>query len=144
MNTLTLIRGIPGSGKSTLAKLLVDNCARYGAMMHHFEADMWFYRGGKYDFDAAKLRLAHQWCQESTADCLRTGYHVVVSNTFTTIKELKPYFEMSYDILGKPPIVYVAQNEFQNIHSVPDEKLLAMKQRFVYDISSLFVEPNKD
>lgn len=42
---LTLIRGLPGSGKTTLAKQL-------GVL--HVEADMYFMRDGRYQFEDGK------------------------------------------------------------------------------------------
>jgi hypothetical protein len=61
-----------------------------------------------------------------------------VSNTFTTRRELKPYFNLAKEF-GIVPVVYLAQNQFQNVHNVPAEKLQKMRDRFQYDISELFV-----
>ncbi len=73
--TLTLIRGLPGSGKSTLAKTFTDAT--------HLEADMYFVdKHGDYHYDATKVRLAHNWCQEETQGALLRGESVVISNTF--------------------------------------------------------------
>ena len=132
MQKLILIRGVPGSGKSTLAKTLSLN-----AGTHHLEADMFFMIGGVYNFDATQLHYAYMWCQRKTKNYLSVGYDVIVSNTFTTKKELKPYFEIAseYGIITQ---VIVCQNEFTNVHSVPDAALARMKERFTYDISSLF------
>jgi flagellar biosynthesis/type III secretory pathway protein FliH len=35
-----------------------------------------------------------------------------------------------------------AQNQFNNVHNVPADKLQAMRDRFQYDISELFVDQN--
>lgn len=129
-----LLRGLPGSGKSSLAFSIAHDDSVF-----RIEADMYFVDKvtGKYNFDADKLHQAHKWCQSKTEDFLELGYDVVVSNTFTTKKELKPYFEIAakYGII---PQVIVCQNEFKNVHDVPDEALKRMKDRFTYDISSLF------
>ncbi len=134
MTNLILIRGLPGSAKSTLAKSLIrdnDNGV-------HFEADMYFQNTeGEYIFDQTKLHQAHMWCQEQTMKYLRFEYDVVVSNTFTTIKELKPYFDIA-DEFGIVPQVILCQNQFNNVHDVPQEALDRMKNRFCYDISPLF------
>lgn len=131
MQNLMLIRGIPGSGKSTLARRFCN------AGFVHLEADMYFIKDGEYNFDATKLKYAHEWCQTSTVDELRKCRSVCVSNTFTTIKELKPYFDIaaSFEIV---PTVILAQNQFQNVHNVPDEAMTRMQGRFQYDISTLF------
>lgn len=126
---LILIRGIPGSGKSTIAKEMNGI---------HLEADMYFMRDGDYQFDINRLREAHEWCQLTTKKRLGEGATVIVSNTFTTIKELRPYFEIAseFDIV---PNVIVAQGEFGSVHNVPEETLAKMKARFAYDISELYV-----
>jgi hypothetical protein len=63
--------------------------------------------------------------------------NVIVSNTFTTKKELRPYFNLAkhYDII---PVVIVCQNQFESIHDVPSETLEKMKSRFQYNIDELF------
>lgn len=129
---LILLRGTPGSGKSTLAKMLIS-----GTDTKHIEADQYFMIDDKYNFDITHIGLAHKWCQDMTDTYLTQGYNVVCSNTFTTKKELKSYFEIGekHEIV---PNVIVCQNEFENIHSVPEETLKKMKERFTYDISSLF------
>lgn len=130
MSRLILIRGLPGSGKSTIAKCYS------GAI--HVEADMFHMNeDGVYDWKAERLGASHKWCQDTTAERLEAGYDVVVSNTFTTIKELRPYFNIAA-ANNIVPTVIIAQNEFNNIHAVPEEALTRMRKRFVWDISELF------
>jgi predicted kinase len=141
MTALILVRGIPGSGKSTLAKILKDALDKEGMpAAYHYEADMYFLdEQGNYNFDAAELGAAHGWCLHKTREGLERGGTVIVSNTFTTRRELKPYFNLAkeFDIV---PVVYLAQNQFTNVHGVPEDKLQAMRDRFQYDISELFAE----
>ena len=92
MAKLTLVRGIPGSGKSTLAKALA-----YSPDVMHLETDMFWMVDGEYKFDINRLREAHEWCQAETRKHLKNDFEVVVSNTFTTIKELRPYFDLAKD-----------------------------------------------
>lgn len=129
---LFLVRGLPGSGKSTIA----EHLSRI-SWMQHLEADMYFMKDGVYNFDINKLGAAHAWCQAETRECLREGNPVVVSNTFTTIKELRPYFDIAKEFNIVPNVI-LAQNCFQNEHNVPEETLAKMKARFVYDISELY------
>lgn len=123
MTSLTLIRGLPGSGKSTLAKNL-DVAIR-------LEADQFFIVLDKYVFDVNKLHAAHEWCQTNTDNCLGNGFSVVVSNTFTTKKELLPYFEIAKKH-GIIPNVITCNGEFGSIHNVPEETMNKMRQRFDY------------
>lgn len=129
---LILIRGLPGSGKSTLAEEIDGR---------HIEADQYWMVSGQYIFDANKLHQAHNWCQMECLHHLQRHHDVVVSNTFTTKKELKPYFEIAkqFNIV---PIVIHCQNNFGNIHNVPEETLKKMRQRWQYDISELFEDIN--
>ena len=126
---LLLVRGLPGSGKSTLAKNLIG-------WYWHLETDQFWMQDGEYKFDASKLGEAHAWCQEKTRKLLADGFSPVVSNTFTTKKELKPYFDIAkeFDIV---PTVILCQSSWGNIHNVPEETLKRMAARFEYDISDL-------
>jgi len=134
---LTLIRGLPGSGKTTLASDLRFSLSTRGEV-DHFEADMYFEdENGNYNFDRTKLREAHVWCQEQTRMSLKAGKIVIVSNTFTTTKELQPYFDIAATF-GITPSVYLTQNDWGSIHNVPTETLNEMRKRFVFDLSTLF------
>jgi len=129
---LILVRGLPGSGKSTIARQF----EKLGFV--HVEADQHFMVSGEYKFDASKLHIAHQQCLLNARVCLEGFQSCVVSNTFTTKRELEPYFKLAseFEIV---PVVLLAQNDFGNVHDVPKETLAKMRGRFEYDISSLFV-----
>ena len=127
MKTLYLIRGLPGAGKSTLAKTLVGNEG------FHFEADMYFYdKEGNYNFDVTKLHEAHQRCENNVNQIMNYGKStIVVSNTFTTEKEMKPYMFLAEHYNYKI-VSLVVENRHGNksIHDVPDETLDKMEKRF--------------
>lgn len=132
MTSLTILRGLPGSGKSTLAKKLLT---KDGV---HFEADQYFVdKDGRYVYDGLQIGEAHQWCQNETDNALSYKQDVIVSNTFTTVKELRPYFVLAQSY-GIVPNVILCQGNFGSIHNVPDEVLARMKLRFAFDISELF------
>lgn len=125
MKDLILLRGLPGSGKSTLAKTL-------GGV--HFEADMFFQdiSTGRYNFDAVKLKIAHQWCQTSTEGAMEVEEsRIIVSNTFTQEWEMQPYFELAKKY-GYRVHSLIVENRHGGIneHNVPEEKLEQMEKRF--------------
>ena len=121
---LFLIRGLPGSGKSILAKTLGGK---------HVEADMYFINhNGEYEFDAKGINYAHKQCK----DCTELWMHkeeklIVVSNTFTTERELKPYYELA-EQYGYKVTSLIVENRHGGIseHDVPQETIDKMKNRF--------------
>lgn len=128
MKKLFLLRGLPGAGKSTLAKSISN------ALTGHFEADMYFVdEHGNYNFDASKLRDAHEWCKRQVESVM--GLHgldtVIVSNTFTQEWEMQPYFKMA-ERYGYTIFSLIVENRHcgVNEHGVPEEKLEQMKNRF--------------
>lgn len=118
---LTIIRGLPGSGKSTLAR---------GLGILHYEADMFFIRpDGKYKFNPGLIKQAHEWCQNSVRCALYARRDVVVSNTFTTHKEMQPYIEFAKKC-DAPLKVYRMIGNYGSIHNVPEETIERMRNRF--------------
>lgn len=116
---LVLVRGLPGSGKSTLARQLT----RLGYA--HFEADDYFVVDGVYSYEAARIRDAHTWCRHQARQALAEGRRVVVANTFTRLREIVPYAEMS-DLVA----VLWARGSWQNLHGVPEDTLKGMAARW--------------
>jgi predicted kinase len=84
-----------------------------------------------YDFDASKLYQAHKQCQQYTEDAMNEGWNVVVSNTFTTEKELKPYLDLAVKY-GYSVTSMIVENRHGNasIHDVPEETMQKMRNRF--------------
>ena len=125
MRELILLRGIPGSGKSTLAKIIGGE---------HYETDMYFQRGLKdvYQFDASKLKQAHEWCRDLVIMAmLRQEPKIVVSNTFTQEWEMDAYYELAAKY-GYRVHSIIVENRHGGVneHGVPEDKLQAMKDRF--------------
>lgn len=126
MARLTIVRGLPGSGKTTFAKTL--GCA-------HFEADMYHIKDGLYEWKASNLRYAHQWCQDMVWDCSNHKIDCVVSNTFTTLKEMRPYLDMKFDTIK----VYHCTGDYGNIHDVPDDIIEKMRNRWYKHEGEIYV-----
>lgn len=126
MKTLILLRGLPGSGKSTLAELFLSNPADVCS------ADNFFMKGGKYEFDANLLGKAHEYCQTACRLKMAKGDDVVVvANTSTTERELKPYYDLAKTFNYRVASVIVENRHGGvNIHNVPDEAIQRMKDRF--------------
>jgi predicted kinase len=122
MKVMYLLRGLPGAGKSTLANQLSSNIC---------EADMYFMRNGEYQFDMNLLGAAHMWCRMRCEDFMKDEQPtVVVSNTLTSEKELKPYIEFAekyrYQIIS---LIVENRHGNKSIHDVPDETLERMEVR---------------
>jgi len=121
--TLYLVRGLPGSGKSTLAKQIAPNA--------NIAADDYFTDNhGSYNFDPAKLKLAHDHCKTVTLEYLKLGTPIVaVHNTFSQQWEADDYLEMAskyeYSVF-----VIECQSSFGSIHGVPAETIDKMERRW--------------
>jgi energy-coupling factor transporter ATP-binding protein EcfA2 len=123
------IEGNIGAGKTTFAKTL-------GGI--HIEADQYFIDGeGNYKFDGSKIKLAHEYCRAQTEAWMQTKgdqvstNKIVVSNTFTQLWEMEPYFEMAkrhgYKVFS---IVVENRHGGTNEHNVPEDKIEQMRNRF--------------
>ena len=130
MRNLYLLRGLPGSGKSTLARFVGDAFV---------EADMFFLKNGKYEFDGSKIRDAHAWCQSTVrewmqmnADTYGLEYsEIAVSNTFTQEWEMEAYYNLAQEFNYKVfSMIVENRHDGVNSHGVPEDKLEAMKSRF--------------
>jgi len=129
---LTLVRGLPGSGKSTFANTITNEFSVC-------EADKFFYdKEGNYNFDATKLRIAHEWCKNQVEMRMKDNQlneqfypEIVVSNTFTQEWEMEAYYKLAerygYKVFS---IIVENRHEGVNQHGVPDDKLQQMRERF--------------
>jgi hypothetical protein len=118
---LVLIRGLPGSGKSTLAK------TRF-ADFFHLEADMFFIDSqGGYNWNHSDVGEAHKWCQNTARVLLNLGFNGVVSNSFTELWEMNPYFDM---VDNAEIQVTEVDGHWKNTHNISDEKIEVMRQRW--------------
>jgi predicted kinase len=129
---LTIVRGLPGSGKSTFANFVWNDYAIC-------EADKFFYdKEGNYNFDASKLKQAHEWCRNEVETRMKDNQNnpqyypeIVVSNTFTQEWEMQAYFDLAEKYEYKVFSVIVENRHGnKNIHGVPDDTLKRMKDRF--------------
>jgi predicted kinase len=131
---LYIVRGIPGSGKSTMAKMLV------GEEFLVCEADKYFIdkETGEYNFDFTKIKEAHKFCQDTVETYMKDSLvndqfyrEIAVSNTFTQEWEMEPYLELA-KTYGYKTFSIIVENRHGGVnqHSVPDEVLTKMRERF--------------
>ena len=123
--SLILVRGIPGAGKNTFAETIA-----LGAPV--ISADDYFMRNGVYMFDKEQLGKAHRWCQNTATGYMVSGKpRIFVANTFTTEKEMKPYFDLAKNY-GYAVFSIIVENRDggKNVYNVLGETLTAMKERF--------------
>ena len=128
---LILLRGLPGSGKSTLAKIILQ--LPYNDEPEVLSADDFFEMGDKeYEFNPTKLREAHNYCQFRCSERMRQQKaRIVVANTFTQEWEMDEYFKMAERYNYRVHTVIVENRHgSENIHGVPEDKLLQMQKRF--------------
>lgn len=127
METLVLIRGLPGCGKTTFAEVIG------GASV---AADDYFDKFHDGQFDASRLRNAHEWCQSTVDEWMSYRQPlIVVHNTFTTKKEMEAYYDMA-NRHGYRVIQTIVENTHGNVsvHDVPEETVEKMKDRFEVDL----------
>lgn len=125
---LVIFRGPSGSGKSTAAsKFLVENFrSDADPAQRRFEADQFFMKDGKYNFDASKLGQAHGWCQRGVHEAMQNEVSpIIVSNTSMTKWEVNPYLQLAEEY-GYEVVVYKIKGPWdaelyasRNAHNVP-------------------------
>ena len=127
---LILLRGIPGSGKTTLGEVILRTPNN---QLKPLSSDDYFIdEHGNYNFDATKLKEAHNDCQQRCSHLMQNDVmKIVISNTFTQEWEMQPYYQMAERYNYRIHSVIVEnRHEGINEHNVPEEKLLQMKNRF--------------
>jgi predicted kinase len=122
---LVIARGIPGSGKSTFAELLAES-------EYICTADDYHMKEGKYEWKLENIKMSHIKCQKKCRTLMETNIPlIVIANTSTTTKELKPYYDLATAFKYKVFSVIVEnRHEGKNSHNVPEQTLKKMIERF--------------
>lgn len=95
-------------------------------------ADDWFMRNGTYVWNYKHIGDAHNWCQRKCNRYMQIGAErIVIANTNVTAKSMQPYFDMAKEY-GYNVFSIIVENRMstKNIHSVPDETLDKMRNKF--------------
>jgi AAA domain len=123
--TLYILRGIPGSGKSTLAQQMASEKG-----IDYFEADQYFMIDGEYRFDINHLMDAHEYCLGKVSHDIRCGLSVIVSNTFSRWRQMRPYIDVAQEY-GYHIEIIECVGDFGSIHAVPTEKMAEFRKNLV-------------
>ena len=130
---LILVRGVSGAGKSTIA----DMMDWLGHRTVSFSTDDMFMVDGNYEFDPSLLGENHAATVQKVRDVMIARYEVkipetiIVHNTFTQEREMKPYFELAEDFNWRVHTIIVENRHgSKSIHDVPDDVVKAQKERF--------------
>ena len=120
---LVILRGIPGCGKSTFAELMCGYICC---------ADDFCVKDGKYEWTLENAPTAHLKCQEKCRNLMKINASlIIIANTCTTIKEMKPYFDLAkeydYKIFS---IIIENRHNGKSSHDVPEEILKKMIEQF--------------
>ena len=134
MSVMILVRGIPGSGKTTFAEWY----AQYQLRSKLMAADDYFVnRKGHYDFNASRLPIAHEECQQLALQAMVVGKTPIIHNTFTKLSEMRPYIEMAKDQGYGLQICDVFDGDQdditlteRNVHEVPGDTIHRMRLRY--------------
>ena len=112
-----------GCGKTTFANLLGKAVCC---------ADDYFIHNGEYKWVAKDIGKAHDWCQRKCRRFMKKRVdRIVIANTNTTVREMQPYYDLARQF-GYQVFSVIVENriETKNIHNVPDETIMKMKNRF--------------
>lgn len=121
---LILVRGHPGSGKTTFSQEFVKHGYK------HYENDAYFTdANGNYKFDFAFHQVAKDECVNKAIEALKNGSNIVVSNTFTLLKEMDSLvnYAKGHNI---PVRVFEMEMSYKNQHDVPADVVEAKKKQF--------------
>ena len=139
MSILFVCRGAPGSGKSTLAKKIYNGYIKNGFTAIICSTDDFFMVDGEYKFDFTKLGHNHKQNFLKANDAIINNIKaVIIDNTNTTTKEVKPYVEVAIEA---DYIVTFIEPETEwafdldelvkrNTHNVPRESIQKMLDRW--------------
>jgi len=121
---LVIVRGLSGAGKTSFAEIV-------GKAVCSAD-DYLIDRNGNYNWHGSKLRKAHDWCYRKCERFMKIGASpVIIANTNSTEREIRPYFDLGKKYGYKVYSVIVENRHGgQNIHDVPEDVIEKMEKKF--------------
>lgn len=127
---LIFLRGVPGCGKTTVAEYISKLGMQAAGSVCC--ADDYHMVNGEYKWKLENQGYAHKSCQSKCESQMKDGISpVIVANTSTTVKEMKPYTELAATY-GYKVFSLIVENRHGgvDVHNVPASSLDAMEKRF--------------
>ncbi|XP_071552930.1 2',3'-cyclic-nucleotide 3'-phosphodiesterase-like isoform X3 [Panulirus ornatus] len=99
---MLIMKGVPGSGKTFITRKIKE--VYEDAVL--CSADFYFMQNGEYHFEAAKLKDAHESCQETACRAAEENCHVIViDNTNVRNWEMKFYLNLAREYCYIPLVL---------------------------------------
>ncbi|CAH0553806.1 unnamed protein product [Brassicogethes aeneus] len=147
LKVLVILRGLPGSGKTHLARHILSSTIgeQTNGHLHVLSTDDYFYKHGRYVFDANKLSEAHGWNHNRAFKAMSKGVSpVIIDNTNKQMWEMKPYAGMGTDfgyiLRILEPDTHWCFNEKElakrNLHNVSKQRISELIDRFEKNVTT--------
>lgn len=102
----------------------------------HFEHDAYLYTDeGEYLWTESRMAYAYRQCLRDTEAKMGVAESIVVSNVFPTKRSMKNYVKLAEEYgYGVTYIVVENRRGGQNVHNVPDDVLVSMRNAFQVEL----------
>lgn len=128
--TLVILRGLSGAGKTTYAH------KHFPEAVICSSDDLFIMPDGMYSFNEALLGLAHNACKKKCRkSMIRKEETIIIDNTNSTTKEMKPYLKMAKEFNYKVKVIRlecsIKKSIKRNTKGTPIWIIRNMKERFM-------------